>query len=61
MNGITFNTTPKHIKGISCSVVSCVHHDGVSYCTAKEIAVGPASATNCSQTVCATFSPRHKA
>ena len=50
-----FGSTPKHIKGISCSVKNCAYHDGDSYCTAKQISVGPVSATSCADTVCATF------
>ena len=60
MDNITFNTIPEHIKGISCSVEGCAYHDGSHYCTAKEISVGPNGATNCSQTVCATFKPKQR-
>lgn len=45
----------KHIKGISCDVKNCSYHDGDSYCTADQIAVGPSFATSCTDTVCATF------
>ncbi len=58
MDKLIFNSEPKHIRGISCSVTHCAYHDGVSFCTADKISVGPATATNCSQTVCATFRPR---
>ncbi|MBR2900791.1 MAG: DUF1540 domain-containing protein [Clostridia bacterium] len=58
MNQISFNQIPKHIHGISCSVTNCAYHDGIHYCTANKITVGPSTATNSSQTVCATF--RHK-
>ena len=58
MDAISFNAMPKHNKGISCSVTSCAYHDGVNYCTAGRIAVGPATATNSTQTVCATYRPR---
>ena len=47
----------KHIDGIVCDVKNCVHHDGETHCTAKEISVGPAYATKESDTVCATFKP----
>lgn len=43
------------IKGVTCAVTSCEHHDGKCYCTAGKIAVGPAGACCCSDTVCATF------
>ncbi|MBQ0109033.1 MAG: DUF1540 domain-containing protein [Clostridiales bacterium] len=58
MDGISFNNVPKHIGEVSCSVTNCAYHDGVHYCTAPRIAVGPSTATNCSQTVCATFKPK---
>lgn len=50
----------KHIKGISCDVRNCVHHDGDSYCTADKIAVGPSYATSCTDTVCATFKQKNQ-
>ncbi len=46
-----------HIKGVCCDVKNCIHHDGESSCTAKEITVGPTYATSSSDTVCATFKP----
>lgn len=46
-----------HLKGVYCDVKNCVHHDGESRCTAKEITVGPSYATSSSDTVCATFKP----
>ena len=55
MNDISFNSTPKHIHGINRSVTNCAYHDGVHFCTAEKISVGPSTATNCAQTVCATF------
>ncbi len=58
MNDISFNDVPKHIQGISCSVTNCAYHDGVHYCTAPQITVGPSTAQNSAQTVCATF--KHK-
>ncbi|MBO4453137.1 MAG: DUF1540 domain-containing protein [Clostridia bacterium] len=60
MDAISFNKTPKHLRGISCSVTNCAHHDGISYCTAEGISVGPSTATNCTQTVCASFRPKKK-
>lgn len=57
-DAISFNRAPKHNRGISCSVKNCAYHDGVHYCTAEKIAVGPAAATNSTQTVCATFKPK---
>ncbi len=45
----------KHIKGIQCDVKNCVYHDGETYCTAGQIAVGPSYATSSADTVCATF------
>lgn len=46
-------------KGVVCSVKNCVYHDGDRTCTAKEIAVGPSSATCCSETVCATYKTKN--
>ena len=54
-NRICINNTPKHIKGISCSVKDCIHHDITNCCTAQSISVGPSNASCCSETVCATF------
>lgn len=45
----------KPIKGIVCDVVSCAYHSGSCDCTAGQISVGPHSAENCRDTVCATF------
>lgn len=45
----------KKIKGIVCDVKNCVWHDGISHCTAGQIAIGPSYATSCTDTVCATF------
>lgn len=45
----------KHIKGIKCDVVNCIHHDCDTYCTAGEISVGPRSAYTPGDTLCATF------
>ncbi len=47
----------EYIKGISCDVKNCIHHDGEHACTAKEITVGPSYATSSADTVCATFKP----
>ncbi len=55
MNNISLSDSPKHIKGISCCVKDCIHHDVDDYCTAKSISVGPYNASCCSETVCATF------
>lgn len=49
---------PKHIKGIKCDVRQCSYHDGESYCTADQVAIGPGFATSCTDTVCATFKPK---
>ncbi|MBE6639000.1 MAG: DUF1540 domain-containing protein [Ruminococcaceae bacterium] len=48
----------KKNKGVSCDVKNCTYHDGESYCTAEQIAVGPSYATSCTDTVCATFRPK---
>jgi len=45
----------KKNKGIACGVKNCVHHDGISNCTAEQIAVGPTYANSLSDTVCASF------
>ena len=55
MNNISLSDTPKHIKGITCCVKDCVHHDVADCCTAKSISVGPFDASSSSETVCATF------
>jgi len=47
----------RHLKGVVCEVTGCAYHDGVSYCTAKQIAVGPHSASSAGETLCATFKP----
>ena len=49
---------PDHIRGISCNVKNCTSHDGDSYCTAPRVHVGPGYASNCTETVCATFKPK---
>ena len=59
MDAISFNQGPKHIRGISCSVTNCAYPDGVHYCTAEKVAVGPSTATNSTQTICATFKPKN--
>lgn len=48
----------EHIKGIRCDVKNCVYHDCDTYCTAKQIAVGPSNATSSADTSCATFKER---
>ncbi len=53
------NDEPEHIKGIYCNVKNCVHHDGDGYCTANKINIGPAYATNCTDTVCSTFKQKN--
>lgn len=45
----------KEIKGISCEVKNCIHHDMLNNCTAGEIKVGCQDATNASETKCQTF------
>ena len=57
----TYETTCgcKHIKGIKCSVENCYYHDMDTCCTAKEIAVGPRSADQSGDTLCATFKPKN--
>lgn len=52
------DSRPQHIRGIVCDVASCAYHDGDSYCTARRIRVGPVSASNSTQTLCATYKPR---
>ena len=47
-----------HIKGIRCDVKNCMYHDCETYCTARQIAVGPSNATSSADTVCATFKER---
>lgn len=47
-----------HIQGIKCNVKNCVYHDCDTYCTAKEIAVGPQNANVSGDTLCVTFRPK---
>lgn len=49
-----------HIKGIKCNVKNCYYHDCDTYCTAKQIAVGPQSAESSAETLCATFKPKEQ-
>jgi hypothetical protein len=49
-----------HNKGVVCDVRNCAYHDGVNYCTADKIAVGPSFATSCTDTVCATFKQKNQ-
>ena len=43
---------------ILCRVRNCVYHDGDHRCTAEKISVGPTYASDCTETVCATFKPK---
>lgn len=43
------------IKGISCAVKNCVHHDAANRCTADHIKVGSCDATSAGDTKCETF------
>jgi hypothetical protein len=43
------------IKGISCEVKNCVHHDMSNMCTAGHIKVGNQSAKTTAETKCETF------
>ena len=52
------SNVPKHIKGLDCNVKNCCYNDGECYCTAKQIHIGPISATSGSETLCATFKPK---
>lgn len=54
------NSTPQHIKGISCDVRNCTYHDGDHYCTAEKIYVGPSNAVKSADTICATFKAKTK-
>lgn len=45
----------KEIRGISCDVKNCKHHDKTDCCTAGHIYVGDKSATSISDTACKTF------
>ena len=47
--------TPDHIRRVTCSVKTCAYNKEDGYCTAKEISIGPSSASSCADTVCATF------
>lgn len=50
---------PEHIRGIRCDVSSCAYHDGVSFCTADQVKIGPSYAVSSTETVCATYRPRY--
>lgn len=54
-NDLTVNDVNEKIV---CSVRNCVYHDGDHRCTAGKIAVGPTYASDCTETVCATFKPK---
>lgn len=45
----------KEISDISCSVSSCIYHDGKAKCMAGQIQVGPRNACCTSETMCATY------
>ncbi len=49
----------KELKGVVCDACHCVHHGENNSCHASEISVGPHSACSTSETVCATFKPKH--
>ena len=51
------NKNNKPISGVLCNVISCAYNTKNGHCTAKQIEVGPIGATNCTETVCATFKP----
>lgn len=48
-----------HIRGVRCDVESCAFHDGVNYCTAEEVKIGPSYAVSSTQTICASYRPRY--
>ncbi len=48
----------KTIKGVSCDVKNCIHHEADDRCTAGEITVGPSYASTSHDTACATFQPK---
>ncbi len=43
------------IKGISCQVKNCVHHQNDNSCNAGHITVGNTNATTTTETKCETF------
>lgn len=45
----------KEIKGISCEVKNCIHHDISNTCNAGHITVGSTDATKTADTKCETF------
>ena len=45
------------IQGIICAVKSCEYNNGSGHCVAKQVEIGPMSASCCAETVCATFKP----
>ncbi|MCI5592709.1 MAG: DUF1540 domain-containing protein [Oscillospiraceae bacterium] len=47
------------IKDIKCNVDNCIYNENRCECTAGKIEVGPSSACCCSETLCATFEPKH--
>lgn len=48
----------KQNPGVVCNVKNCYYHSGEHTCTAPAVAVGPTYATDCTDTVCATFKPK---
>lgn len=49
----------EHIRGIRCDVSSCAYHDGVNFCTADQVKIGPSYAVSSTETICATYRPRY--
>ena len=47
-----------YIEGIVCDVKNCQYHDSETHCTAKQIMVGPTSASSSADTACTTFKPK---
>ena len=52
------HTNPQHIEGIQCDVANCTYNEKQSFCTAKNIKVGPQFASSSNETACVTFKPR---
>ena len=43
------------IEGVICDVENCIHNNHRCGCTAKDIHVGPFSATECNETLCESY------
>lgn len=50
-----YGKNKKSINHVKCDVENCIHNNHDRCCTAKEIKVGPQSASCCTDTICQSF------